>query len=336
MTVNNINYITAAGTVPMDGVTDASAAIQTLIDNNPNRTIYFPDGKYLLSKPVLTPADPKKSVSLCLSSYAEFIAAENWDSDEAMIRLGAKDPANDIRTCGSNYSFSGGIINGSGVASGISIDGGRETVVRDVSIKHTKIGLHIKFGANSGSSDCDISGVNIVGNRARDSIGVLLDGYDNTLTNMRIADVFVGMKINSGGNSLRNIHPLYTCDYTDYQQSCGFYDISGGNWYNFCYSDHFGIGFRTSENAVNIYDSCFCWWYCNLGERQLAVLADGAFNSIMANFKIGFFDTKTTNIVLEEGKSGGCGVFERLLLKRGIAPADSGYQSYLQGKVIEF
>ncbi|MCI8387698.1 MAG: hypothetical protein HFE63_04450, partial [Clostridiales bacterium] len=178
--------------LPNSGI-DAADTIQQIIDSNPNRTIYFPDGEYLLSKPILTPADPKKSVSLQLSSYAVIKAAENWNDSEALIRLGASHTANDIRTNGSNYSLSGGIIDGNGVANGVSIDGGRETVIRDVSIKHTKIGVHIKFGANSGSSDADIYGVNIIGDGAPDSIGVLIEGFDNTLTNMRIADVHTGV-----------------------------------------------------------------------------------------------------------------------------------------------
>ena len=130
--------ISAADFLPTDRTRSVSGDIQRLIDENPNRTIYFPDGVYLLDKPILTPADPKKSVSLALSDFAIFRAAENWNSDGALVRLGGKEPANDIRTCGSNYSFSGGIVDGCMKADGISIDGGRETVVRNVSIKHTK------------------------------------------------------------------------------------------------------------------------------------------------------------------------------------------------------
>ena len=43
-----------------DGKSSVSAAIQKVIDENPNRTIYFPDGTYVLSEPIITPADPKK------------------------------------------------------------------------------------------------------------------------------------------------------------------------------------------------------------------------------------------------------------------------------------
>ena len=143
-------------------------------------------------------------MSLELSNYAVVQAAEDWDSEEAMIRLGGKEPYNSITINGSNYSLSGGVIDGNGRAKAVSIDSGRETAVRNVSIKHAKVGIHIKHGANSGSSDADISSVNIVGTGGTDSVGVLVEGYDNTFTNMRIANVFIGVDLRSAGNSLRN------------------------------------------------------------------------------------------------------------------------------------
>ncbi|MBE6661283.1 MAG: hypothetical protein E7605_07780, partial [Ruminococcaceae bacterium] len=100
---------------------DVSDALQALILQNPNRTIYFPDGEYVLGKPVLTPANPKNSVSLELSVYAVLRASDDWNDSEAMIRLGAAEPFNNITMPGSNYYFSGGIIDGNGRANGISI-----------------------------------------------------------------------------------------------------------------------------------------------------------------------------------------------------------------------
>ena len=143
---------------------DVSDDIQRVIDTHPNRTIYFPDGIYIIGKPILTPANPQKSVALELSNFAIIQAAEDWVSEEAMIRLGGKDPANNISMPGSNYYLKGGVIDGRGIAKGISIDSGRETAIRQTSIKNTTIGIHIKHGANSGSSDSDISDTNITGN----------------------------------------------------------------------------------------------------------------------------------------------------------------------------
>ena len=123
---------------------DISDALQALILDHPNRTIYFPDGEYILGKPVLTPANPRCSVSLELSPYAVLRASDDWTDTEAMIRLGAAEPFNNITLPGSNYYFTGGVIDGNGRANGISIDSGRETCIHHVSIKNTRIGIHIK------------------------------------------------------------------------------------------------------------------------------------------------------------------------------------------------
>ena len=313
---------------------DVADDIQRIIDSNPNRTIFFPDGEYLISHPICTPAHPQWSVDLQLSNYAVIRAMEGWDHDEAMIRLGGIHPANDIRTPGSNYSLTGGIIDGSGVAKGVSIDGGRETAIRNVSIKNVKVGIHIKYGANSGSSDADITGTHIVGTRDVDSIGVIIEGYDNTLTDMRIAGFFIGVDLRVGGNFLRYIHPLYTSDYTDYENSCAFRDHSGNNWYNQCYSDQFGIGFRNTKTMNSIYDSCYCYWYSPRGGVQRAIKADGQFGSTFTNFKADFRpEDSVRNILLDVAEEGGHGVFDRLMTKPARI-ADNAYLAYVKGDIL--
>lgn len=313
---------------------DVADDIQRVIENNPNRTIFFPDGEYLISHPICTPAHPCHSVDLQLSAYATIRATEDWDHEEAMIRLGAIYPANDIRTPGSNYSLTGGIIDGRGLAKGVSIDGGRETAIRNVSIKHVKVGIHIKRGANSSSSDADIVGTHIVGTGDVDSIGVILEGYDNTLTDMRIANVFIGVDLRVGGNFLRYIHPLYTSDYTDYENSCAFRDHSGNNWYNQCYSDQFGIGFRNTKTMNSIYDSCYCFWYSPRGGRHVAFKSDGAFGSTCTNFKADFRrEEGVKRVVLDAAEPDGHGVFDRLMITPKPLDDDT-YLAYVRGDVI--
>ncbi len=311
-TESALGYVIITDYVSNDGTTDIANEIQAVIDANPNRTIYFPDGIYLIGKPICTPADPQKSVDLQLSNYAVIRAAESWSGEEAMLRLGGKDPKNDTHTVGSNYSLTGGIIDGSGKADGISIDSGRETAIRNVSIKHTKIGIIIKSGANNGSSDSDLSSINIIGTGDTDSVGIRIEGYDNTVTDVRIGNVFTGVHLKSSSNSLRNVHPLYYSDYTDYENSCGFLDEGGNNIYDFCYSDQFCIGFRTMNDVSSIFDNCFCFWYSASGGREIAFKADGKFNSVATNFRTGFRDD-TQNSVLVAGKSGGSGVFDNLM-----------------------
>jgi len=287
--LKNMGYVIVTDYVKPNTGNDTSDAIQRAIDENPNTTIYFPDGEYILSKPILTPAAPKKSVSLKLSNYAKLKASNGWSSDEAMVRLGAKCPANDIDTPGSNYYFEGGIIDGSDIAKGISIDGGRETAIRNLSIKRTSVGLTIKTGANSGSSDCDIDTVNIVGNGQPGSIGVVLEGADNTLTNMRIASVHVGVKILRSGNYLRNVHPLFIYEKGlegHYQDGYAFYDLSSGNWYDTCYSDQFATGFYAGPDTISSYTGCRAFWYSPNGSKQIGFEFDGKFHSLLSGCHI--------------------------------------------------
>lgn len=287
MDYENRNYVNAADDLRADGKTDVSDAIQDLIDRHPNRTIFFPDGVYLLSKPILTSSDSRKSVDLVLSNFARFLAAPGWDSAEAMVRLGAKDGVNSLAP-GSNYGLTGGIIDGNGIARGVSIDGGRETRIQNVDIKNASVGLHIRHGANNGSSDADIMNVNVTGNGNADSVGVLIEGFDNTLTNMRLANVFTGVVVKSGGNMLRNIHPLlYMNDVSkaEYEKTAGFRVLNPMNWFDYCYSDQYSTGFETTGGGI--FKNCFCWWYSGEEKTHLAFRSEGPFIGSIDTLLIG-------------------------------------------------
>ncbi len=298
--------------VSADSGNDISQEMQKLIDDNPNRTIYFPDGEYLLSQPLRTPADPKKSVSLMLADFAVIKASSGFPAGEALIQLGGKDPYNTTRVNGSNYALEGGIIDGSNIANGVSINSGRETAIRNCSIKNTVIGIHIMYGANSGSSDSDIFGVNIIGTGKTDSIGILIEGFDNTLTNIRIGNTFTGVQIKSQGNMLRNIHPLYTSDYTDYENSCGFLIEGGNNWLDYCYSDQYATAFRMTDNGCSKLHDCFCYWYSPKEGTHTAIKADRKFNSKVTNFTAGFHGDAEKRVMLSVGEIGGTGSITNL------------------------
>lgn len=331
---NAFGYVVVTDTIPADGKTDVADALQALIDANPNRTIYFPDGIYLISHPIYTPADPQKSVDLQLSNYAIIRASSDFEG-EALVILGGKDAKNDTHTVGSNYALEGGILDGSGRTNGVVIAGGRETAIRQVSIKHTVVGIHVKYGANSGSSDADINDVNIIGTGGTDSIGVVIEGWDNTFTNMRIGNVFVGVLIKTSANALTNIHPLYYSDYTDYENSAGFVDEGGNNIYNFCYSDQFCNAFVTKGGVSSIYDNCFCYWYSEAGHREVAFKAE-KFNSVVDNLRCGFrYDTRDNNHVLVAEEIGGTGEFDTILVENHKV-ASSKHNLYKEGSIYSF
>ena len=319
--------------VDTTGKTDVSAAIQRVIDANPNRTLYFPDGTYLLANPICTPAHPGKSVDLQLSNFAVLKAAPEWTSKEAMVRLGAIHRANDIRTPGSCYSMTGGIVDGSGKANGVAIESGRETKVRCVSMKNVFVGLHIKYGANNGSSDCDISDVNIVGNRMPGSTGVILEGHDNTLSNMRIADVQVGVRLRSNTNMLTSIHPLYTNPMDQYDGSAGFEDRGFHNSYDRCYSDHFSTGFFFGrQGGFAVLRACVSYWYAPCkGKRHTAIGCEREFTANVSDMHIGFNGTEAVNTVLEVRKDGGCGYIRDIRMdERLVNEKEKQYLKYMR------
>lgn len=334
MEERKLGYIIATDYVKADGVEPVSDKIQALIDENPNKTIYFPDGRYLFDKPIYTPAEPQLAVALRLANFAVFSADSSWNTEwGAIVHLGGKNPSRDAHNIGSCYGIDGGVLDGNGVADGVSVDSGRESRISNLSIKNTRIGVFIKYGSNSGSSDVDVINVHITGNGAQDSVGVYLEGLDNSLTNMRIANVQIGVYLKSAGNYLRHIHPLYTCKYENYQESCGFYDVGGNNFLTNCYSDHFAVGFRSVNGRLSTMDTCFVCWYCDREVRHTAIKADKQFNYIVSNFNILFLDpSKCENIVLAVGEKGGQGVIDRVVMDEKKC-SDKVYKKYLKGGV---
>ncbi|MBE6593129.1 MAG: hypothetical protein E7642_03950 [Ruminococcaceae bacterium] len=335
--IADLGYVVVTDHIEANTGADVSDAIQKIIDENPHRTIFFPDGEYILAKPICTSANGANAVSLELSKFATLKASDDWSSDEAMVRLGAAEPFNSIRVNGSNYGIFGGIIDGSGVANGISIDSGRETVIEKVSIKNTFIGIHIKHGANGNSSDADVQNVNIVGNSKKGSIGVLIEGSDNSFTNMRIAAVQFGFKILASSQLLKNIHPLYTfggdlADDEVYKESCAFWDDTWTHGiYNCCYSDQFAVGFRMRDGARQIYTDCICYWYSGRGGKAVGFHCDGRFNSVLRSCNV--FDRHECSFkaYLTVTQEGGQGVISHPLVVPELL-TDHTYKNYVIDK----
>lgn len=303
---NASNVIDVASYVDTTGKRDCSRKIQELINKNPHRTLYFRDGTYLLDHQILTPGDPDKSVDLQLSNYAILKASNRYQvkrtgeydhtyQDEYlyMVCLGGLDRENQITKIGSNFSLTGGIIDGNGRAAGIEIAGGRETRVQNVSMKNVQVGLRIAKGVNNGSSDADIRDMSIICNDDKESYGLILQGSDNTASNIRIGHVTHGVYTNGGSNLLSYVHPLHNgdCLAKNYDDSVGF-EIDNYTQLNNCYSDNFRIAYQINDSHSFITD-CIAWWF-NAGgslreEYAVSKKAD-QFNATITNFAIGVKD----------------------------------------------
>ena len=288
---------------------DVSGEIQEVIRRNRNRTIYFPDGEYILASPIKTSANPMASVSLHLSDGAVLKAADSWRNEGALVDLGGLEPFNSIYINGSNYYFYGGTVDGNGRANGIVISSGRETAIRGVDIVNTKIGIEIKDGANNGSSDSDIRDVTIKGNGIIGSVGMKIVGYDNTFTNIDIEDVFTGVQLASGGNVLRQIRVKMNIEGEEapmgYENSVGC-DTTGGSWFENCSSIQMATGFRFYNQTLT-FRGCTVSWYSPVGDKEIAFQGSGRFRTAILNAKVDFLDGVSNRAFLA-GTNGGNGV----------------------------
>ena len=306
---------------------DVTTALQNLINKNPGRTLYFPDGKYILSKPIVTSADPAKSVSFRLSNYAVITAASSWTSNDAMIRIGAgADPAEGTVDLTTSSYFMGGIIDASGKATALSVEGGRDNFISNVSIKNAVCGLYLAAGT-TGATNTDVENVNIYGKNNTDSVGVKISGINNTLTTVRVSNVITGVEITGeGANTLRNVHVVYTG--TDVSSN-GFYDKSSGNSYDMCFAEGFGTGFRMQAHTVSSYSACLAFWNDDSISRQYGFASDGAFKSAVRNCRVNALFSGPDSAYLKA--SGGDGQVIYPLVQGKNNMDDKSYTNYLRG-----
>ena len=65
----------------------------------------------------------------------------------------------------------------------------------------------------------------------------------------------------------------------------GFRILHGMNWFDYCYSDQFAVGFHTQGGGV--LKNCFCWWYSGEEALHLALRSDGPFFGSVDTLVIG-------------------------------------------------
>lgn len=280
---------------------DYSLAIKKAIEENPGRTLYFPDGNYTIKSPIVIPTDAEKSVSLRLSNQAVITAAD-WGEDKtvAMIQIGCAEdgepePAS-TRTMDEldfseerSISVIGGCLYGSKMASGIAVGGGKDTYIYNVSIKRTYNGIHVKRADNElGATYVNVDNVNIVGMEAQESAGILVEGSYNTFSNMRIASTNYGVLCTESGscNSFRFIHPLVVGMNRSQFYTVGFWDRSVGNNFDACYSDQFSTGYRVEEISRSVFNGCLAYWYSERNNYHVGYESSGKLNSIIVSGKV--------------------------------------------------
>ena len=341
-------YINVADFVKPDLGRDVYSQLQSLIDDNPKKTLYFPDGEYLISKSLKTHGDPSLAVSFLLGDGAVIKATDNWTTEkgcDSLVQFGVYEsfnkevsesgPLSDVISTGSYFWIQGGTFDGNGVANGISLDGGRETLIKNTVIKNVNLGIRINIGVNNKSSDMDVDDVIIMCSPTNSSVGIEIWGYDNTFTNTRIYDAKYGVtfpkydyeglngtsasNVCSGGNAFRDIRIVRTEKAVGqtYNETIGFDEGNHGNMYYHCYVENYARAYKLVGN-IDVVDSCKAKWTSRpetSSGTQIAVSIHGSFHTNISCFRAEF----AGGWLVHEGSNHG-GVFESLITndQRGL------------------
>lgn len=304
--VVNVRYYGAVG----DGVTDDYEAIQTAIDDNPMKTLHFDEGTYLISQHLSLPATDNEKVFLELDPNAT-IKADGSFTDDFLIMVGETGTAESYANSKHQTGVSGGILDCNGRTSGIKSEKTHLARFSNLDIQNCQtIGIQIDQSNNT-SSDAFLSDINLSGvdGNDTDTIGVLLNGYDNNMEMIRTNGFHTGFYINGNGNYLSNCHPMYsnTLSSTNYNSSIGFYIIRRDTTLTDCYADNFSTGIKCTD--VSWYaTNFFCYWFDNDATHNHTIITCTSINFL--------------------GKMDGINItFPSLGTNRGLVIADSEHPS---------
>lgn len=263
---NNIINVNKYGCIG-DGVTDNTQRIKDIINKFPNHTIYFPDGKYLISDKISISNALDKIVNIKCSENAIFFSNVGI---ECFFEYGNTDRVNNFRLGLVRNFITGGYFDCANAKYGIIVDS--RTVfpyIANINFIHVKnVGLYLRKDTSYSSGDCLVENINVTGYNsiAENNIetkGVLVESYDNELNNIRVQACVIGLQISGGGNKIYNAHPLLVATRTlskeEMEKTIGFLiDCPGGLWNEFtcCYSDSMNTGFKvTNYSTVRIINS---------------------------------------------------------------------------------
>ena len=228
-----------------DGITDDTEAIQFCIDNFPHKTIYLPDGRYLLSDELKIYADNEKQINLYLENNAELFSNTQINS---LLNIGLGENLYDRYKVGNICNITGGIWNCENVIYGIYMNTTRK--------QNKLFNMNLINVGNYGiymerTSDTNASSNHILNNifihckgSEFNSTGLYIRGLDNSFNTIRIAKATIAIDLKSGGNLFNDIDvvasyttpELLTSD--EYDKTIGLnVDTAGVNFINNLYID---------------------------------------------------------------------------------------------------
>ena len=270
-----------------DGVTDDADAIQNAIDNSPNKTILFAN-KYNVSKTIVTPAEENKKVFLSLNSGAVIKASENFIGN-FVVDIGGSGNRTSIYDTLYITGIDGGTIDTNGVCGGVLVERTQMAKITNLSI--INVGAYVGFRIdkpseenNVNSSDAYVENLIVTGKNSNvaECTGIVLNGHDNDIRNIRTNFVNIGIVINGSHNRISNAHPLRGAsdtenNYSVYETSRAFIINNNQTYLIDCYSDNFAVGIEVKAGCIFFAYGFTLLWYesYNVTHTFIKIVDDG-------------------------------------------------------------
>ena len=159
-------------------------------------------------------------------------------------------------------------------------------------------------------------------------------GLDNHFSSFRIYDAQVGIKIETAGNSLKNMRVYYTHDErlsqvnAIYDQTIGIQDTSGDNFYTQCYVENYATAYSLRAQSDTL-DACTARWTSDTGGVQTA-FSSSSLRSCVSEFRACFSGTAPRAAFF---KGSGSGAFESPIFKKSLSD-DKTYESYVRYGIV--
>ena len=255
-----------------DGVTDDSTAIQNIIDNNPGKTLYFPQGDYGITTPINLYKQNDKLVNIIMDNNATIKNISNT-TIETLFNVGYDENGIHNRFLFPNTSYiKGGTLDCHNTNYGIKVYPLlRLLEISDVNfIKINNTGLlsdydsgnNIEVG-NLHINNCYFQGLS---SNESNSTAIVINSTDNDIRNITIDRTKKGITVNGWGNNFINIHA--TAMFTNTPSSSQRNDTicfecnntNSWNSFNNCYSDTYAIGFKVNGSMLYLTE-CKTYWY---------------------------------------------------------------------------
>ena len=319
-----LGYVIVSDEIDISGGKDITTELQTLVDKYPGRTIYFSDGEYNISAPIVINADTDGAVSLRLSNYAVIKALPTWSSEDAMITVGSKTEA--AKAGYAEVAVMGGVIDGAGVAKiGVSFENCKNPFVSNVTFKNLKTALWAKASAEA----VNFESVTVNGDASVDSIGILVESSGGIVSTSNIANVYIGVKSCGSYNDFRNVLVYAAPTATT---KCAFWENGENNVFEMCTSQNFSCGYLIKDSAGSIFEASNSSWESADTTVQTAFEAEGTFNSIISGCTVRFFDGTSDNAYIKFANKG-TGVVKVPIFDEDLCD-DQSYKSVLSDDVI--